>query len=259
MLEVKHTNSRISFSDQLDHILVRMGIKRMGHSVEPGLYKLGNPGPASSVFVTANYTLSFDALRSNLTGVDSYILVLDTRGINVWCAAGKGTFGTDELIHRIELTGLKEIVNHRTLILPQLGAPGIAAHLVKEKSGFGIKYGPVRASDLSRYLELGKTIPEMRLVEFPVMDRLLLIPVELKHVLLPLFIAGTALYFAAGIIPALAVVSAFLSLNFTGATTFTSRTGVKKEIFRYFPAMVWLFGSGSVLFIATLVFYHIKL
>ena len=30
-------------------------------------------------------------------------------------------------------------------------------------------------------------------------------------------------------------VTAYLALNFTGSTTFTSRTGVKKEIFRYVP------------------------
>jgi hypothetical protein len=49
------------------------------------------------------------------------------------------------------------------------------------------------------------------------------------------------------IIPA---VVAYLALNFTGSTTFTSRTGVKKEIFRYVPAMVLMAGAGTVLGIA---------
>ena len=118
----------------------------------PGLYALGSPTPESPVFVSANYTLSFDALRSALAGVDGYILVLDTHGINVWCAAGKGTFGTDELVNRIQVTGLKDIVNHRTLILPQLAAPGVAAHQVRKRSGFKVEYGPVRAEDLPEYL-----------------------------------------------------------------------------------------------------------
>ena len=94
--------------------------------MEPGLYALGAPAPDSPVFVSANYTLSFDALRSALRGIDGYLLVLDTKGINVWCAAGKGTFGTDELVARIEATRLAEVVRHRRLILPQLGAPGVA-------------------------------------------------------------------------------------------------------------------------------------
>ena len=49
------------------------------------------------------------------------------------------------------------------------------------------------------------------------------------------------------IIPA---VVAYLALNFTGSTTFTSRTGVKKEIFRYVPAMVLMAGAGTILGIA---------
>ncbi len=49
------------------------------------------------------------------------------------------------------------------------------------------------------------------------------------------------------IIPA---VVAYLALNFTGSTTFTSRNGVKKEIFRYVPAMVLMAGAGTILGIA---------
>ena len=82
--------------------------------------------------MTANYKLSFDAIRKNLSGQNGWILVLDTKGINVWCAAGKGTFGTNELVKRIRLVSLEKIVNHKRLILPQLGAAGVAAHKVKE-------------------------------------------------------------------------------------------------------------------------------
>jgi CO dehydrogenase/acetyl-CoA synthase gamma subunit (corrinoid Fe-S protein) len=107
----------------------------MGRIVPPGLYRLGNPDNDSAVFASANYTLSFDALRSALAGTDAWILVLDTKGINVWCAAGKGTFGTNELIRRIAVTGLSEVVSHRKIILPQLGAPGVSAHEVARRSG----------------------------------------------------------------------------------------------------------------------------
>src|SRR5208337_5080715 len=152
---------------------------RSGHRVEPGLYRLGNPTPDSPVFASANYTLSFDALRSALAGHDAFILVLDTKGINVWCAAGKGTFGTEELIKRIAASGLKEIVSHRQLILPQLGAPGVAAHTVKKISGFKVCYGPIRAKDLTAYLDSGmKVTPEMRIMTFPLKDRVVLIPIE---------------------------------------------------------------------------------
>jgi len=66
---------------------------RMSYAISPGLYAVGNPTKESDVFVSANYKLSFDVLRRELKGFNAWILVLDTKGINVWCAAGKGTFG----------------------------------------------------------------------------------------------------------------------------------------------------------------------
>ena len=178
--EILTTTSTITYSNRLDHFLARWGVNRMGHIVKPGLYRLGNPTPDSPVFVSANYTLSFDAVRSALTGIDCYILVLDTKGVNVWCAAGKGTFGTDELVNRISKTGLSEIVSHRKLVLPQLGAPGVSAHEVTKQTGFSVVYGPVRAKDIKAFLDSGfKATEEMRTVKFTMWDRLVLTPIEL--------------------------------------------------------------------------------
>ncbi len=312
--EIRPTTGTVTLANRWDHFLARWGVNRMGHRVEPGLYALGNPSPDSPVFVTANYTLSFDALRSALDGIHGYILVLDTQGINVWCAAGKGTFGTDELVHRIEATALHDIVRHRRLILPQLSAPGVAAHEVKKRSGFRVEYGPVRAADLPEYLKDRRATPEMRLVRFTLRDRLALIPVELVHITLPALIAAAVVYLVGDLLASAAVIAAilagvvlfpillpwlpthdfsskgfvlglavtlpfavaafllqpdetwwqrlgaaltfllplppltaFLTLNFTGSTTFTSRTGVRKEIFRYVPIMAWMFGIGLLL------------
>jgi len=172
-------DSIITLANRWDHFLARFGWRRNHRRVKPGLYKLGNPTQESLVFASANYTLSFDALRSSLKGIDGYILVLDTRGINVWCAAGEGTFGTDELVHRIEMTELSKVVNHRLIILPQLGAPGICAHEVVKRSGFKVEYGPVRSSDLPNYLKTRTATAEMRRVRFNLRDRLELIPVEI--------------------------------------------------------------------------------
>lgn len=315
--EIRTTDGRITPANRLDHFLARFGVNRMGHRVEPGLYRLGNPTPDSPVFASANYTLSFDALRSALSGRDGYILVLDTHGINVWCAAGKGTFGTEEIIRRIALTGLASVVRHRTLIVPQLGAPGVSAHEVLRRSGFCVEYGPVRASDLPEYLALGRATPDMRRVRFPVADRLVLAPMELVHAALPTAAGAIVLYLLAGIPAALGAVAAvlagtvlfpallpfiptrdfstkglilggivalpfsaaffgstaapgwatvpaalaplllmppvtaYLALNFTGSTPFTSRTGVKKEIFRYVPFMAGMAVLGVALAVIT--------
>lgn len=307
-------DSIITSANRWDHFLARFGWRRSHHRVKPGLYKLGNPTPESPVFVSANYTLSFDVLRSSLKGIDCYILVLDTKGINVWCAAGKGTFGTEELVHRIEMTKLPEVVNHGTIILPQLGAAGVCAHEVRKRSGFKVEYGPVRALDLPEYLKMRTAKAEMRRVRFNLKDRLVLIPVENKAflfiiivviftglfiqeiwkslqifgilitglvlfpILLPwiptrdfttkgFLLGGVAVimlyslpsYLMNGIVGwalvletltnmlIMSPVVAYLALNFTGSTTFTSRTGVKREIFKYIPILAVMILSGIVL------------
>jgi acetyl-CoA decarbonylase/synthase complex subunit gamma len=113
-----------------------------------------------------------------------WILVLETKGINVWCASGKGTFGTMELVGRIESSGLNQIVSHRELILPQLSGPGVAAHHVKKLSGYKVIYGPIRATDLATFLDNGlNATPEMRLKTFTTRERAELIPMELVRAL----------------------------------------------------------------------------
>jgi hypothetical protein len=311
IMEADYTLDR---KNRRDHIMARLGYHRFSHLVEPGLYSLGSPSPVSPVFVTANYTLSFDALRTSIKGIDAYILVLDTKGINVWCAAGKGTFGTAEVIGRVQEAELAQVVSHRRLILPQLGAPGVSAHEVQKQTGFRVDYGPVRAADIPRYLANGPD-PEMRKVRFPVRDRMVLIPVEIVQTLIIMAVAVLVLFIMGGPVAALmaltvvltgtvlfpillpwlptkdfsskgivlglimalpfiantivnrstdvfwitsmfAVADAlliapgvgYLALNFTGSSTFASRTGVRREIFRYIPIMVAMFIIGGVLF-----------
>jgi hypothetical protein len=185
---IRPTDSKMTWRNWLDHLLARWGFDREGHRVQPGLYALGRPTPESPVLVSANYTLSFDSVRTSQQGRDAYILVLNTFGINVWCAAGKGTFGTDEVIRKIRSVRLEEVVRHRRIILPQLGAPGVDAAAVRAATGFRADFGPVRAEDLPAYLDKGKATPAMRRVRFSLRDRIVLIPVELMVVLVPVLV-----------------------------------------------------------------------
>ena len=178
--KVPQVSPSLGWADQRGAFKVRWGMGRMRYTVDPGLYALGNPGKSSPVLVTANYKLTFDRLRQALPKLDAWILVLDTKGINVWCAAGKGTFGTGELVERIRLAGMERVVNHRELILPQLAGPGVSAHQVKKLSGFRVIYGPIRARDLPAFLDAGcKATPEMRQKTFTTWERAVLIPIEL--------------------------------------------------------------------------------
>ena len=323
-------SSKLTRQDHWGTIRARLGISRMHYTVDAGLYALGNPDADAPVFASANYKMSFDALRSELPGRNAWILVLDTRGINVWCAAGKGTFGTAELIERIEASGLAKVVSHRTLILPQLAGPGVAAHEVKRRTGFTVRYGPIRARDLVRYLNAGmRAAPSMRRKTFTLKERCVLIPLELyaalktgvlvmalfviasgivgpggwrenmltdgafavlalasaifagavlTPVLLP-YLPGRAFSLkgfivslpvvvvlfllrhpdvtsAAGMLESAAwalmvpAIAAYLAMNFTGASTYTSLSGVKKEMRWALPIEIGAGVSGLVLWLS---------
>ncbi len=330
--DVPIVTTKLTFGDTLARWKLRWGVKRMASIVTPGLYAVGSPDENSPVLVSANYKMSFDHLRSQLGGVDAWIIVLDTKGINVWCAAGKGTFGTEELVDRIETTGIGKIVSHRKLIVPQLGAPGVCAHTVKQKSGFKVIYGPVRAKHIQAFLDANmEATKKMRRVEFPLKDRVILGPVELvggiKYILIAMavFIAlsglgsdgysisrvltiggPTALLLFAGylfgvvcftallpILPGrafsvkglwvgvlymlaavgiafafpgifggalnigglfyiLIALTSYIAMNFTGASTYTSLSGVKREMKFAVPLQIGSLIFGLVLWIGGL-------
>jgi acetyl-CoA decarbonylase/synthase complex subunit gamma len=302
----------LDLGDHLGACKARWGIGRMEYIVPPGLYAIGMPSPDDAVIVTANYKMSYDIIRRTLAGRNCWLLVLETYGINVWCAAGKGTFGTGELVRRVTSTQLAKVVNHRRLILPILGAPGVAAHQVSQRCGFSVSYATIRADDLPEYLDNGMvTTPAMRELTFNWYERLVLIPVEVMLVLkslAPAAVAVMLIFFAlagrsAGVtafcgyvgavltgivlgplllpwLPSgsfaikgacagllwvlifyqvaggalwstsvtvatfivLPAISSFYTLNFTGCTTYTSRSGVKKEMHYGLPLM-----GGAVL------------
>ena len=181
---VPKISSDLNWPDHWGSIKARWDVGRMNYTVDPGLYALGEPNERSPVLVTANYKMSFDRLREVLSNRHAWMLVLDTNGINVWCAAGKGTFGTDELVRRIEFSQLNRVVSHTELILPQLAGPGVAAHKVKKRTGFNVLYGPIQAADLPAFLDAGmKATPNMRRKTFTMYERVVLIPVELVSAL----------------------------------------------------------------------------
>jgi hypothetical protein len=193
---VPQVSSTLTWRDHFGTIKTRWSVGRMSYIVDPGLYALGNPDESSPVLASANYKMSFDRLRETLHGRDAWILVLDTGGINVWCSAGKGAFGTTELVRRIITSGISQIVSHRNIILPQLAGPGVAAHHVKEYSGFKVNYGPVRARDLPAYLDAGcRASPEMRIKTFTLWERIAVVPVELVEALkIAIFILPVAFF-----------------------------------------------------------------
>jgi hypothetical protein len=322
---VPSISTDLNTKDFFGAVMVRWGINRDNYRVSPGLYAVGSPGSTSDVLVTANYKLTFDILRRYLSGLNVWVLVLDTKGVNIWCAAGKGTFGTKELVHRIREVSLDKIVNHRRVIVPQLGATGVAAHKVKEETGFNVHYGPVRASDVKRFIDDGyRADREMRRVTFDFSDRAKLIPNDFMYgkyyllgamaivflisgisrsglsyknfsieggpvllnvflaylsgiVLTPMFLpyiparafslkgfytglliyltlllsglTGNNIFETVSWFLIISAISSFTAMNFTGSSTYTSLSGVKKEMKISLPLQIGSAFTGIVLMV----------
>jgi len=199
-LSVPTISAKLNFSDLMGAFKMRLGIGRDHYTVTPGLYKVGNPDSHSDVLVSANYKLSFDMLRKNLESLNLWILVIDTKGINVWCAAGKGTFGTETVVKSVKKWSLEHIVEHRNIILPQLSASGVAGYKVKEQTGFRVLFGPVEARDIKSFIEAGyKATPEMRKITFPIKERAKLIPVDFLYAKYKLLLILFVLFFFSGL------------------------------------------------------------
>ena len=138
-----------------------------------GLSKIGNPDRNSPVFLTCNYHLTVERVKRVLKGIDAYLLVANSRGINVWCAATGGLFTNHNVISVLKVSGIEELVDHRNIMLPQLAATGVEADVVKKKAGWKVIWGPVYAKDIPAFIrnKLKKT-PKMREVEFPLRQRI---------------------------------------------------------------------------------------
>ena len=138
-----------------------------------GLIKIGNPDRNSPVFLTCNYHLTVERVKRVLKGIDAYLLVANSRGINVWCAATGGLFTNHNVISVLKVSGIEELVDHRNIMLPQLAATGVEADVIKKKTGWKVIWGPVYAKDIPAFIrnKLKKT-PKMREVEFPLRQRI---------------------------------------------------------------------------------------
>jgi acetyl-CoA decarbonylase/synthase complex subunit gamma len=313
--------------DLFSTIKVRWSIGRMDYTVTPGLYAAGNPDENSDVYVSCNFKLSFDILRRALHGMNAWVLVLDTKGVNVWCAAGKGTFGTKELTFRIEEHQLEKVVNHKKVVVPQLGATGVSAYKIKEEAGFKVIYGPIKADDIPAFVQNGhKATPEMRKITFHLWDRVKLIPIELLYakyylilipaiflilsglnaqsysvdaawssggraiinlmvaylsgcvltpILLPVIplkrfslkgvavgwlmsilllffsLLGTSIFEIISWFLMIGGISSFMAMNFTGASTYTSLSGVQKEVKISLPVQICGVALGFIGWIIT--------
>ncbi|MFW9813713.1 MAG: HgcAB-like fusion protein [Candidatus Thorarchaeota archaeon] len=128
--------------------------RMIGHSTQIGLIPVGEPTPDSPVLCTCNFDLTVRRLYRLLktSKINSWILVAPTDGINVWCASCGKNFNAGSVITAIKISSLEKYVNHRRIILPQLGASGIDPKKVSRITGWRCIWGPVHMEDIPSFL-----------------------------------------------------------------------------------------------------------
>ncbi|MHA1335472.1 MAG: HgcAB-like fusion protein [Promethearchaeota archaeon] len=167
-----------------------------GFSTEPRLIEVGKPDENSPVLLTCNFIITVKRILKAIKGLDCYLLIAPSNGINVWCGACGDDFDTNSVISILKTSEINEKVKHRTLILPQLSAPGIDPVEIKKKTGWDVKFGPVYAKDIKIYIKNGfKKTEQQRIVRFPLLKRL-----EMANLyFFSFFLIFTIFYFIVGI------------------------------------------------------------
>ncbi len=144
-----------------------------GFPIEPTLIEIGNPTSESPVLLTCNFILTVKRVLKAIKNLDCYLLIAPSKGINVWCGACGDDFHTDSVLSILKTSGINDLVSHRTLILPQLSAPGIDPIVIKTKTGWNVKFGPVYAKDIPSFIEQKFYKSEVqRIVRFPLSNRI---------------------------------------------------------------------------------------
>ncbi|MGO8918645.1 MAG: HgcAB-like fusion protein [Stellaceae bacterium] len=143
------------------------------HRAPTGLVRIGKPGRGSPVLVTGNFTLTVRRLRDALRGHDAWLLVANSKGINVWCASGGGYLTHHDIIAVIRTSRIEERVDRREVILPQLCATGVERRRITEATGFATRWGPARLEDLPDFLDRGARVRKSeRFMRFPAWERM---------------------------------------------------------------------------------------
>jgi NAD-dependent dihydropyrimidine dehydrogenase PreA subunit len=214
-----------------------------------GLVKVGSPGRDAPVLLTGNFRLTVERVLRALDGIDAYLLIANSRGINVWCAAAGGHLTNHDVVSVLKTSGIENLVDHRQVILPQLAATGIEGTIIHLKTGWKVVWGPVYATSIPQFLRGGllKT-PQMRTVRFAWSQRLEMavawaFPISLLALLLiPFWKEGVLLL--VGFVWAVAIFI-FLSFPLYQARFRTTEKSIGFVIFdfgkRGVPLFLWAF------------------
>ena len=219
---------------------------------EAGLRAIGRPDEKSPVLLTGNFDLTVRRLTNTLEGIDAWLLVAPSGGINVWCASSGGHLSTHQVVTALKTSGIADRVSHRQVILPQLAATGVLALDVFRRSRWKVRFGPVDMHDLPEYLEKEEKTDAMRRVTFPLVDRLQM--ALMWGAPTALVLGGLAFLFASGwTLPCVVLVAAMS----VGVFTLYDRLGAQRRwillgasVAGALGVTAWAGGGGAALFAA---------
>ncbi|MFX1571938.1 MAG: acetyl-CoA decarbonylase/synthase complex subunit gamma [Promethearchaeota archaeon] len=126
---------------------------RIYPSVDPGLYKIGEPGDMAPIFVTSNYRMTKIPVEQDLRGanLDCWLLVVDSEGIGIESAVAGGQFNAGSIAEAVKEFDAFGKVNHRVLIIP-----GMAARLsgaLEDEANSYVVVGPRDSSGIPKFME----------------------------------------------------------------------------------------------------------
>jgi acetyl-CoA decarbonylase/synthase complex subunit gamma len=122
-------------------------------AVQPGVKTFGSPNENSPVLMTTNFALTFYTVASDIesSGLDCYLIVVDTEGLAVDSSVAGRKLTSDKVAETLKESKIEEKVKHRKLIIP-----GKAARLsgeIQELSGWEVLVGPRDSSEIPKFLQ----------------------------------------------------------------------------------------------------------
>ncbi|MFW9826574.1 MAG: acetyl-CoA decarbonylase/synthase complex subunit gamma [Candidatus Thorarchaeota archaeon] len=127
---------------------------RIYPAVDPGLYKIGEPGDMDPIFVTSNYRMTKIPVEQDLQGANlsCWLLVVDTEGIGIESAVAGGQFNAGGIAEAVKEFGAFDKVKHRILVIPGMAAR-LSGALEDEANAF-VVVGPRDSSGIPKFMDI---------------------------------------------------------------------------------------------------------
>jgi ferredoxin len=208
-----------------------------------GLIEIGTPDRHSPVLLTCNYHLTVERVKRSLRSLDCYLLIANSRGVNVWCAATGGVFTHHDVISALKTSGIEDLVDHHEVILPQLAATGIEARRMRQATGWEVIWGPVYAKDIPAFLEARRQkTAALRQVTFSLSQRIEM-AVAWAFPISAIAALVLAFFWRAAVVPLVLVVWGIALLAFAAYPLYARWLNTKRE---RVGLIVFDFGRGGL-------------